>query len=144
MFESILWPTITSDCTTQLAGCVGQLTPRTVSQAAAHCSHFPGCYRTESSFQWRLEASVVTRPVMASRIVKSPAVQSTARRQYGQAAVARTEREFVKSEPLKVSTLPNGLTVASIENHSPVTTLGVAIKVRLYSKTNLVLMLLFD
>jgi len=65
---------------------------------------------------------------MASRIVKSPAVQSTARRQYGQAAVARTEREFVKSEPLKVSTLPNGLTVASIENHSPVTTLGVAIK----------------
>ena len=68
---------------------------------------------------------------MASRIVKSPAVQSTARRQYGQAAVARTEREFVKSEPLKVSTLPNGLTVASIENHSPVTTLGVAIKVRL-------------
>lgn len=65
---------------------------------------------------------------MASRIVKSPAVQSTARRQYGQAAVARTEREFVKSEPLKVSTLPNGLTVASIENHSPITTLGVAIK----------------
>lgn len=75
-----------------------------------------------------LQASVVTRLVMASRIVKSPAVQSTARRQYGQAAVARTEREFVKSEPLKVSTLPNGLTVASIENHSPVTTLGVAIK----------------
>jgi len=65
---------------------------------------------------------------MASRIVKSPAVQTTARRQYAQAAVARTEREFVKSEALKVSTLPNGLTVASIENHSPVTTLGVAIK----------------
>merc|ERR1712020_405441 len=59
--------------------------------------------------------SVVTKLAMASRIVKSPAVQSTA-------------REFVKSEPLKVSTLPNGLTVASIENHSPVTTLGVAIK----------------
>ena len=85
------------------------------------------------SFQWSLLASVVTRLVMASRIVKSPAVQSTARRQYGQAAVARTDREFVKSEPLKVSTLPNGLTVASIENHSPVTTLGVAIKVRLYN-----------
>lgn len=66
--------------------------------------------------------------MMASRIVKSPAVQSTARRQYAQAAVARTERELVKSEPLKVSTLSNGLTVASIENHSPVTTLGVAIK----------------
>ena len=69
------------------------------------------------------------RSVMASRIVKSPAVQTTARRQYAQAAVARTEREFVKSEPLKVSTLPSGLTVASIENHSPITTLGVAIKV---------------
>jgi len=66
--------------------------------------------------------------VMASRIVKSPAVQTTARRQYAQAAVARTEREFVKSEALKVSTLPSGLTVASIENHSPITTLGVAIK----------------
>jgi len=65
---------------------------------------------------------------MASRIVKSPAVQTTARRQYAQAAVARTEREFVKSEALKVSTLPSGLTVASIENHSPITTLGVAIK----------------
>ena len=73
---------------------------------------------------------------MASRIVKSPVVQSTARRQYGQTAVARTEREFVKSEPLKVSTLPNGLTVASIENHSPVTTLGVAIKVSLENRTN--------
>merc|ERR1712209_404160 len=65
---------------------------------------------------------------MASRIVKSPSVQATAKRQFAQAAVARTEREFVKAEPLKVSTLPNGLTVASIENHSPVTTLGVVIK----------------
>jgi len=65
---------------------------------------------------------------MASRIVKSPSVQATAKRQFAQAAVARTEREFVKAEPLKVSTLPSGLTVASIENHSPVTTLGVVIK----------------
>merc|ERR1712209_247748 len=65
---------------------------------------------------------------MASRIVKSPSVQATAKRQFAQAAVARTEREFVKAEPLKVSTLPDGLTVASIENHSPVTTLGVVIK----------------
>ena len=55
-------------------------------------------------------------------------MQATAKRQFAQAAVARTEREFVKAEPLKVSTLPNGLTVASIENHSPVTTLGVVIK----------------
>ena len=67
---------------------------------------------------------------MASRIVKSPVVQTTAKRQFAaQAAVARAERELVKAEPLKVSTLGNGLTVASIENHSPVTTLGVAVKV---------------
>jgi len=68
-------------------------------------------------------------PVMASRIVKSPAVQATAKRQFAaQASVAKTDRELVKSEPLKVSTLSNGLTIASIENHSPVTTLGVVIK----------------
>ena len=68
--------------------------------------------------------------VMASRIVKSPTVQTTAKRQFAaQAAVAKSERELVKSEALKVSTLKNGLNVASIENHSPVTTLGVIIKV---------------
>jgi len=66
---------------------------------------------------------------MASRIVKSPAVQSTAKRQFAaQAAVAKSERELVKAEPLKVSTLKSGLNVASIENHSPVTTLGVVVK----------------
>merc|ERR1712029_1122609 len=71
----------------------------------------------------------LSTPVMASRIVKSPAVQATAKRQFAaQASVAITERELVKSEPLKVSTLSNGLTIASIENHSPVTTLGVVIK----------------
>ena len=67
---------------------------------------------------------------MASRIVKSPAVQTTAKRQFAaQAAVAKSERELVKAEPLKVSTLKSGLNVASIENHSPVTTLGVVVKV---------------
>jgi len=66
---------------------------------------------------------------MASRIVKSPQVQATAKRQFAaQAAVAKTERELIKAEPLKVSTLSNGLTIASLENHSPVTTIGVAIK----------------
>jgi len=66
---------------------------------------------------------------MASRIVKSPAVQTTAKRQFAaQAAVAKSERELVKAEPLKVSTLKSGLNVASIENHSPVTTLGVVVK----------------
>jgi len=66
---------------------------------------------------------------MASRIVKSPAVQTTAKRQFAaQAAVAKSEREIVKAEPLKVSTLKSGLNVASIENHGPVTTLGVVVK----------------
>merc|ERR1719470_519870 len=66
---------------------------------------------------------------MASRIVKSPAVQTTAKRQFAaQAAVATSERELVKAEALKVSTLKNGLNVASIENHSPITTLGVVVK----------------
>lgn len=64
---------------------------------------------------------------MASRLVKAPAVQ--ARRTFAaQAAVAQTERELVKAEPLKISTVKGGLTVASIENHAPVTTLGVVIK----------------
>ena len=67
---------------------------------------------------------------MASRIVKSPAVQTTVKRQFAaQAAVAKSEREIVKAEPLKVSTLKSGLNVASIENHGPVTTLGVVVKV---------------
>ena len=56
--------------------------------------------------------------------------QASTRRQFASQAVAKTERERVKAEPLKVSTLSNGLTVASLENHSPVTTLGVVIKVR--------------
>lgn len=67
---------------------------------------------------------------MASRIVKSPQVQATAKRTFAAQAqaVAKTERELIKAEPLKVSTLSNGLTIASLENHSPVTTIGVAIK----------------
>merc|ERR1711892_1529335 len=78
-----------------------------------------------------LLSSIITKNtfVMASRIAKSPTVQTTAKRQFAaQAAVAKSERELVKSEALKVSTLKNGLNVASIENHSPVTTLGVIIK----------------
>merc|ERR1712106_985493 len=76
-----------------------------------------------------LNITILHNIVMASRIVKSPTVQTTAKRQFAaQAAVAKSERELVKSEPLKVSTLKNGLNVASIENHSPVTTLGVIIK----------------
>merc|ERR1739838_652218 len=67
----------------------------------------------------------------------SPAVQTTAKRQFAaQAAVARSERELVKAEPLKVSTLKNGLNVASIENHSPITTLGVILKAGSRSETH--------
>lgn len=65
---------------------------------------------------------------MASRIVKTPVVAQAKRTFAAQAALAQTERELVKAEPLKVSSLKSGLTVASIENHSPVTTLGVVIK----------------
>lgn len=65
---------------------------------------------------------------MASRIVKSPLTAQAKRTFAAQAAVAQTERELVKAEPLKVSSLKSGLTVASIENHAPVTTLGVVIK----------------
>jgi len=65
---------------------------------------------------------------MASRFVKSPVVQSTAKRQYAAQAVAKTEHVVPKAEPLKVSTLKNGLTVASIENHGPITSLGVVVK----------------
>jgi len=64
---------------------------------------------------------------MAARIVKTPAV--AARRTFAaQAALAKSEREVVKAEPLKVSSLKSGLTVASVENHSPVCTLGVIVK----------------
>lgn len=65
---------------------------------------------------------------MASRFVKSPVVQSTAKRQYAAQAVAKTEHVVPKPEPLKVSTLKNGVTVASIENYGPVTSLGVVVK----------------
>merc|ERR1711892_1228683 len=84
-----------------------------------------------------LNITILHNIVMASRIVKSPAVQTTAKRQFAaQAAVARSERELVKAEPLKVSTLKNGLNVASIENHSPITTLGVILKAGSRSETH--------
>ena len=54
--------------------------------------------------------------------------QATAKRTFAAQAVAKTERELIKAEPLKVSTLSNGLTIASLENYSPVTTIGVAVK----------------
>ena len=42
--------------------------------------------------------------------------------------MAKPESELIRAEPLKVSTLSNGLTIASLENHSPVTSISVAIK----------------
>jgi len=65
---------------------------------------------------------------MASRFVKSPVVQTTAKRQFGAQAVAKTEHVVAKPEGLKVSTLKNGLTVASIETNGPTTTLGVVVR----------------
>jgi len=65
---------------------------------------------------------------MASRFVKSPVVQSTAKRQYGAQAVAKAEHTVAKPEGLKVSTLKNGVTVASIETNGPTTSLGVVVR----------------
>lgn len=67
---------------------------------------------------------------MASRIVKSPVVQTTTKRQFAaQAAVAKSQDGgLVKAESLKMTTLKNGLTVASIETHGPITTLGIVVK----------------
>lgn len=62
-------------------------------------------------------------------MVKVPAVQTSVKRQFAaSAALKPQEREIIKPEPLKVSTMKNGLTVASIETHSPITTLGVLVK----------------
>jgi len=44
------------------------------------------------------------------------------------AAIAQVQREVLKAEPLKVSSLKNGLSVASSENFSPVATMAVVIK----------------
>jgi len=66
---------------------------------------------------------------MASLLVKSPVVQATAKRQFAaQAALSKVGDPLAKSEPLKVSRLKNGMTLASVENHSPVTTLGIIVK----------------
>jgi ubiquinol-cytochrome c reductase core subunit 2 len=60
---------------------------------------------------------------MASRFVSSPGL-----RNFSAQAVAKTEHVVLKPEPLKVSTLKNGVTVASVENHGPVASLGVVVK----------------
>jgi len=67
---------------------------------------------------------------MATRFVKSPVVQSTTKRQFAAQAVAKSVDAGVstKAEPLKVSTLKNGITVASVENGSPITSLGVVVR----------------
>jgi len=60
---------------------------------------------------------------MASRFMSSQGLRS-----FSAQAVAKTEHVIPAPEPLKVSTLKNGLTVATIENHGPVASLGVIIK----------------
>jgi hypothetical protein len=69
-------------------------------------------FNHSKSKRYRLPSEVFDKK-MASRFV----VQTTAKRQFAaQAAVARTEHVVPKAEPLKVSTLKNGLTVASVGN----------------------------
>jgi len=63
---------------------------------------------------------------MVGRLV-SPALQAS-RSFAAQAAVAQAERELVRAEPMKISTLKSGLSVASVETFSPVATLGVVVK----------------
>jgi ubiquinol-cytochrome c reductase core subunit 2 len=60
---------------------------------------------------------------MASRFVTSQSLRS-----FSAQAVAKTEHVAPLPEPLKVSTLKNGVTLASVENHGPVASLGVVIK----------------
>merc|ERR1719244_1543117 len=55
-------------------------------------------------------------------------VSSSSRQLAAQAAVAKSEPRATESEPLKVSSLANGLTVASVDENTPVATLGVVVK----------------
>ena len=129
-----------------IAADLSQLIKTVLSSSAAIFRGYQTCdcqsqARTKDQLLF-LNITILHNIVMASRIVKSPAVQTTAKRQFAaQAAVARSERELVKAEPLKVSTLKNGLNVASIENHSPITTLGVILKVIILADQALILMI---
>jgi len=60
---------------------------------------------------------------MASRFVTSQGLRS-----FSAQAVAKTEHAALTPEPLKVSTLKNGVTVASVENHGPVASIGIVLK----------------
>jgi len=73
---------------------------------------------------------------MASRFVKSPVVQTSAKRSYAAQAMAKTEHVVPAAEPLKVSKLKNGITVASIENHGPVTSMAVVVKAGARNETH--------
>jgi len=66
--------------------------------------------------------------VPAAMAQQTRQVSSSSRQMAAQAAVAKSEPKAVQTEPLKVSTLKNGLTLASMDNASPVVTLGVVIK----------------
>jgi len=68
---------------------------------------------------------------MASRFVKSPVVQCTAKRQFAAQAAAKPVADAAapaKPAALKVSTLKNGVTVASAETKGPITSLGVVVR----------------
>jgi len=75
-----------------------------------------------------MAVSRVAVKVPAALIQPTRQVSSSSRQMAAQAAVAKSEPKTIESEPLKVSSLANGLTVASVDENSPVTTLGVVIK----------------
>jgi len=75
-----------------------------------------------------MAVSRVAVKVPAALIQPTRQVSSSSRQMAAQAAVAKSEPKTIESEPLKVSSLANGLTVASVDENSPVTTLGVVVK----------------
>jgi ubiquinol-cytochrome c reductase core subunit 2 len=67
--------------------------------------------------------------VPAALVQQTRQVSSTTSQRAAQAAmVAKSDPKVLQTEPLKVTSQKNGLTVASMENGSPVVTLGVVIK----------------
>jgi len=66
--------------------------------------------------------------VPSSLLQPSRQVSSSSKQRAAQAALAKSEPNIFQSEPLKVSNQKNGLTVASLDENSPITTLGIVVK----------------
>ncbi|KAF0305355.1 Cytochrome b-c1 complex subunit 2, mitochondrial [Amphibalanus amphitrite] len=66
---------------------------------------------------------------MASKLMKSNILRSLpARRFAAQAATKSSDYGVLPREPLKTTTLPNGVVVASIENQSPLSRVAIAVR----------------